>query len=180
MKGQSARFIILLPLSCLLLCVACSSRQSVPAPGREAGGQPLSRPSWLKQEPLIIVGNWDSMPIFRRRVGGNPVWQEEDYWKEHTEETVQKLKDLGVTMAVIHFYKAYGLEAEKEQLEQSRKLAALCKKHGLRVGVYVGSTVAYETFLLEKPDAEEWFVPRFLGRPVVYGDQSFRKRVYFT
>jgi len=119
------------------------------------------------------------MPIFRRRVGGNPTWQEDDYRKEHTEETARKLKDLGVTMAIIHFYKGFGLEAEKEHEEDARKLAALLHKYGIRVGVYIGSTVAYETFLLEKPEAEEWFVPDFLGKPVFYDDQTFRKRVYF-
>ncbi|MCW5980905.1 MAG: beta-galactosidase trimerization domain-containing protein [Bryobacteraceae bacterium] len=138
-----------------------------------------TRPPWLGQEPLVIAGNWDSMPIFQRRVGRAPVWHDEDYRREHSEETVLKLKELGVTMAVIHFYKGYGLEAEKEHMEDARKLAALCKKHGIRVGVYVGSTVAYETFLHERPDITEWFVPRHLGRPVIYFDQSFRKRVYF-
>jgi hypothetical protein len=112
-------------------------------------------------------------------VGGTPAWQEEEYAREHTEEAVLKLKELGVTMAVIHFYKGYGLEAEKEHMADARRLADLCKKHGIRVGVYVGSTIAYETFLHEKPEAKEWFLERHLGRPVVYGDQTFRKRVYF-
>jgi hypothetical protein len=39
---------------------------------------------------------------------------------------VSKLKDLGVTMAIIHFYKGFGL---------------LLKKYGICVGVYVGSTL---------------------------------------
>ncbi|MBI4875133.1 MAG: hypothetical protein HY822_10925 [Acidobacteria bacterium] len=137
------------------------------------------RAAWLQNEPLVIVGNWDSMPIFQRRRGGQPADHDESYRKEHTEEAVLKLKDLGVTMAVLHFYKGFGLAAEKEHMEDARKLAALCKKHGLRVGVYVGSTIAYETFLAEKPEAQEWFVTRYLGRPVTYGDQVFRKRVYF-
>ncbi|GAF98706.1 unnamed protein product, partial [marine sediment metagenome] len=35
-------------------------------------------------------------------------------------------------------------------------------------------------FLLEKPEAEEWFVPDYRGQPVRYGGtQTFRKRVYF-
>jgi hypothetical protein len=80
---------------------------------------------------------------------------------------------------VIHFYKGFGLEAEREHLEYARKLTALLKKYGIRVGVYVGSTIAYETFLAEKPEAESWFVPDFLGKPVFYDDQTFRKRVYF-
>lgn len=144
-----------------------------------ADAQSLPRPNWLKTEPLIIVGSWDDMAIFRRRVGGNPVWQEEDYARSHTEEAVQKLKDLGVTMMVIHFYKGFGLDAEREHQEDARKVTAWCKKHGLRVGVYIGSTIGFETFLIEKPDAESWFVRPFLGRPVLYGDQTFRKRVYF-
>ena len=150
--------------------------------GAGLGAAPVQRiptQPWLEDEPLIIVGNWDSMPIFRRRVGGNTTWQEEDYRREMSEEAVRKLKDLGVTMAVIHFYKGFGLEAEKPHLEDARRYAGLLKKYGIRVGVYVGSTVAYETFLLEKPEAEQWFVPDYMGRPVFYAEQTFRKRVYF-
>jgi hypothetical protein len=140
----------------------------------------LPRPKWVSQDPLVIVGDWDQMSIFRRRVGGNPVGQEDEYNYEQTEDAVKNLKDLGVTMAIIHFYKGFGLEAEKEQMEDSKKLAALCKKYGIKVGVYVGSTIGYENFLLEKPDAQEWFVPDYLGLPVRYsGTQTFRKRVYF-
>ncbi len=137
------------------------------------------RPSWLHTMPIVTVSNHDSMPIFRRRVGGNPTWQEEDYEKEHTEEAIDKLKELGVTVVIVHFYKGFGLEAEKEHREKAMKLAALVKSKGLKVGVYVGSTIAYETFLLEKPEAEDWFVPDFLGKPVFYDNQTFRKRVYF-
>ena len=137
------------------------------------------RPSWLHTMPIVTVSNHDSMPIFRRRVGGNPTWQEEDYEKEHTPEAIDKLKELGVTVVIIHFYKGFGLEAEKEHREKGMKLAALVKSKGLKVGVYVGSTIAYETFLLEKPEAEDWFVPDFMGRPVIYDSQTFRKRVYF-
>ncbi|MEA2062555.1 MAG: hypothetical protein U9P14_02550, partial [Gemmatimonadota bacterium] len=140
----------------------------------------LSRPKWLDSGPIVMVGNWDSAPIFRYRRGGNPSWYEEEYAKAHTEEAVIKLKEMGVTMAIIHFYKGFGLEAEKEQLEDARKLADLCKKHGLRVGVYVGSTIGFETFLLERPDAREWLVPDYMGKPVLWDwKQPFRKRVYF-
>ncbi|MEN8227287.1 MAG: alpha-amylase family protein [Bacteroidota bacterium] len=140
----------------------------------------LPRPLWVSDYPVVFVGNWDDMSIFRLRRGGSPVWQEEDYKKTHTEEAVIKLKEMGVTMAIIHFFKGFGLEAEKEHMDDARKLAGFCKKHGIKIGVYVGSTICYETFLLEEPDAEEWFVPDYLGRPVRYwGTQTFRKRVYF-
>lgn len=140
---------------------------------------PAQRPEWLGNEPLVIVGNWDSMPIFRLRVGGVAPDMADEYARQHTEEAVLKLKQLGVTMGVIHFYKGFGLDAEKEHMADARKLAGLLKKHGLRVGVYVGSTIGYETFLAEKPEARDWFVPDYLGRPVIYSTQTFRKRVYF-
>jgi hypothetical protein len=147
--------------------------------GETKAQEPKASPEWLGKEPLITVGNWDSMPIFRRRVGGQAVDMEEQYAKQHTEDAVRRLKELGVTMSIIHFYKGFGLKAEAPQLEDARKLAALLKKHGIRVGVYVGSTMGYETFLVERPDAAQWIVPDFLGKPLLYGNQSFRKRVYF-
>ncbi len=135
--------------------------------------------AWLKNSPLVAVGSWDDMPIFFRRVGGQGTWEEATYRSEHTEATVRKLKDLGVTMAVIDFFKGFGLQAEAEHINLARKMAGLLHQHGIRVGLYVGSTIAYETFLVEEPSAQDWFVPDYLGRPVIYGDQSFRKRVYF-
>ena len=157
-------------LICLVLFVAC---------GTAFSDEQKASPEWLGKQPLITVGNWDSTPFFRRRVGGESVHLEQDYAKQHTEEAVEKLKDLGVTMAIIHFYKGFGLKAEGAQLEDAKKLAALLKKHGIRVGVYVGSTMGYETFLAERPDAAQWLVPDFLGHPLFYSGQEFRKRVYF-
>jgi hypothetical protein len=174
-----SRFSLCIVLALFLVAVSGCKQNTVEKQVVTTYDKPLPRPAWVSQDPLVFVGNWDVMSIFRDRVGGNSVSQEEDYQKQHTEEAVKKLKDIGVTMAVIHFYKAFGLEAEKEQMEDSKKLAALCKKYGIKVGVYVGSTVGYESFLLEKPEAQEWFVPDYLGHPVTYGEQTFRKRVYF-
>ena len=50
------------------------------------------RPQWLGNEPLIIAGNWDSTPIFRRRVGGIAPEFDEEYARQHSEEAVRKLK----------------------------------------------------------------------------------------
>jgi hypothetical protein len=48
------------------------------------------------------------------------------------------------------------------------------------VGVYIGSTIFFETFLVEEPGAQDWFVPDFMGKPVLWDNrQPFRKRVYF-
>src|SRR5579864_1706392 len=98
---------------------------------------PENRPAWLHETPIVMVSNHDSMPIFRRRVGGNPTWQEDEYYnKEHTEEAVRKLKELGVTVVVTHFYKGFGLEAESAHRKKALELVALVKKYGMKVGVY--------------------------------------------
>jgi hypothetical protein len=165
----------LIVLTFMLVVLGCASA----IPPAASRSPDIPTPSWLRDEPLIIVGNWDSMPIFRRRAGGNTTWQEDDYRKEQTEETVKKLKELGVTMVVIHLYKGFGLAAEKPHIDDARKLADLLHRYGIRVGVYIGSTIAYETFLAEQPHAADWFVPDYLGKPVFYDDQTFRKRVYF-
>ena len=136
-------------------------------------------PSWLETEPLLVISNYTDVSIFRRRVGRNPTWEDAYYRKEQSEEAVSKLKDLGVTLVVIPLYLGFGLEAEKEGIDDARKLTALLKRYEIRVGVYVGSTIMYETFLSEKPEAKEWFVQDYLGRPVIYDHQTYRKRVYF-
>ena len=91
-----------------------------PQASEPRSASPENRPSWLHETPIVMVSNHDSMPIFRRRVGGNPTWQEEDYEKEHTEEAIRKLKDLGVTVVIAHFYKGFGLEAERDHMEKGK------------------------------------------------------------
>jgi hypothetical protein len=178
--SHSGWLLLLFPalIFALSLLYGCSKTEQDSKTDADLNSQP-ARPAWISKTPLVFIGNWDAMPIFRRRIGGNPTWQEKAYYKEHTDSAVRKYKDMGVTMMLLHFYKGFGLEAEYEHIEEAKKLAGICRQNGLRVGVYVGSTIGYETFLLEKPEASAWFVPDFMGSPVLYGDQTFRKRVYF-
>lgn len=138
-----------------------------------------STPKWLMNEALVTAGCWDEFPLFQRRLGGGPAWYEQIYAEERSGKTVRQLKEIGVTLAIIHYFKGFGLDAEREHIEQAHALSILLKENGIRVGLYVGSTIAYETFLVETPEAEEWIVPDYLGKPVFYADQTFRKRVYF-
>ena len=110
------RFCSLAILSVLLLASSCSPVAE--SPDKQLNPAALAKPAWLDEEPIIIVGGWDDMFLFRRRVGSMHTWHEEEYKKAHTEERVLKLKELGVTMAVLHFYKGFGLEAEQEALSQ--------------------------------------------------------------
>jgi len=81
-------------------------------------------PAWWDQG-VVFVGNWEPL-VFRLRNGGNlPVDIVERYQREHTEETVLKLKEAGVNMILTHFYKT-GLDSEKEDVELTKQLSALC------------------------------------------------------
>lgn len=154
---------------------------SLPFKGKTLGSEnKLPNKNWLHTEPIIMVGCWDSFPLYHiRRQDGNPDWFMDLYKRQQSEDTIRKLADIGITMAIIHFYKGFGLKAEQDHMKDAKRLTELCHKHGMRVGVYIGSTIFYETFLIEKPEAEKWFVPPYLGHPSRYGDEEFRKLAYF-
>ncbi|MCK4967330.1 beta-galactosidase, partial [bacterium] len=137
------------------------------------------KPEWL-QEGIIMAGNWEPL-IFRTRRGH---YLREDYIEryinEHSEETVKKLKNLGVNFVMTHAYKGFGLEAEKEDMKYAKQLAELCRKYGIRVGAYIGNTMMFETLFLEEPGAEEWIQRDENGKPVYYfADQKFRYKPNF-
>lgn len=138
-----------------------------------------SGPEWLSQTPLVISGNHDSIPIFARRRGGGTVGQIKNFDESHTDEYARKIKAAGITLWITYYYKGFGVQAEKEYMAITTSFVPVLHKYGIKVGVYIGSTMAYETFLLERPDAKDWIVPDYLGKPVIYFDQTFRKRVYF-
>lgn len=164
----------------------CSTRSEIVSPllfGAETKGTDQaatgSGPAWLDDGPIIMAGCWDDFPLFQKRMGGISTWLGDLYRKQGSDATVKALKDAGVTLGMIHFFKGFGLNAEHDHIEDARLLARKLKANGIRVGLYVGSTIAYETFLVEKPEAKSWFLPDYLGKPLYYGDQTFRRRVYF-
>ena len=76
-------------------CIVGFALALLSSPALQGGGpdgpeHATPRPAWLHEMPLVIVSNHDSMPIFQRRRGGNPAWQEYDYEKEHTDEADRK------------------------------------------------------------------------------------------
>jgi Beta-galactosidase trimerisation domain len=142
-----------------------------------------STPSWLPDQPLIITGNWDVTPIYRYRRGGNPLWDDDEYTRRYQLPTVEAMAAAGVTLAVIDFMKCFGLAAEKEFAGDARGFIRECNARGIRIGAYVGSTIGYEAFLLEVPEAIDWLVRGGDGNFLYYQspgeDQSFRARMYF-
>ncbi len=137
------------------------------------------KPKWL-QDGIVMAGNWEPL-IFRTRRGHYlREGYVERYKNEHTEETIRRLAAEGVNYIQTHFYKGFGLQAEKEDIEYTKKLAALCRKYGIRVGLYIGGVMAYETLFQEVPEAREWIRRDENGKPLYYwDDQTFRYKPNF-
>ncbi len=157
---------------CIILAFFSVSCQK-PAPSVAPLAPVNDRPKWLK-EGIVMVGNWEPL-IFRQRRGGQAD-DERRLWEiEHSEETVKKLKALGVNLIIPSLHKGFGLRAEAEDIAATRRLAEYAHKHGMRIGGYIGATMAHETFFLEEPDAKNWVQVDEWGRPMYYNSsQTFR------
>jgi hypothetical protein len=136
------------------------------------------KPDWLKG-PVVLKGSNQEPLIFQLRRGGVTRKTEENYLQSHSAQNVKEIKEFGGTFFMSHVNKGFGLEAEKPEIELAKKLAPLLHENGIKMGTYVGSSIGYETFLVEQPEAEEWLVPDYLGEPVTYGEQYYRRRPYF-
>jgi hypothetical protein len=100
-----------------------------------------------------------------------PAW----YERLHSEELVRKMADLGINLAVTHFFKGFGLKYERAEQERTAALVRLAHRHGVRVVGYCQSgSLYYETFLAEEPQAEEWVRRDELGQPRTWGSAYFR------
>jgi hypothetical protein len=127
-------------------------------------------------KPLILSGSHEPL-IFRRRAGYAAADEEQRFEYEHSEDLVRKLAGRGINWVRMHFFKGFGLEAERDEIEMTRAFTALCHEHGIRVELYTQfGTLQYETFLAEAPDAMSWCSVNEYGQPVSisYGHHDFR------
>jgi len=137
------------------------------------------RPEWLARDGIVMAGSWEPL-LFRVRRDGSPGYtptpeQRAAYVREHSPEMVARLKALGVNFVMMHCYKAFGMEAERESMADAVRFSKLCRDAGLRVGVYNNSgTLGWELFFKEKPEAEDWVVRDRDGKPRTYGRATYR------
>ena len=164
----------------LLLCALAALAPVRAQTGNATWATPVAKnftePAWWGQG-VVFVGNWEPL-IFRVRHGSVGVDVDAEYRREHTEETVLKLKEAGVNMIVTHFYKT-GLDSDREDTEVTKQLAQLLHKHGMKVGTYIGGTIFAETLLRDVPEAKDWVRYDEHGVPVPYGEQTYRYRPDF-
>lgn len=151
----------------LILLAGAASLSPAEPPARSP------RPAWVS-EGIVMAGNWEPL-IFIRRRGGQPLADEENWMAERAERAAAGLKEAGVNLVITNLHKGFGIEAEKEDIDATRRFTGFAHKHGIRVGGYVGATMMYESFFQEEPEARGWMQKDMNGRPVYYSaDQTFR------
>ena len=126
--------------------------------------------------PVVMVTNHEPL-LFRRRVGQRRTDEVATYEYERSEAAVAALARRGVTWYRTHFYKGFGLQAEREEIARTKQLVLLCHRHGIKVEVYIQwGTLQYETLLAECPDMRDWCVVTEEGRyaGINYAHQYFR------
>lgn len=128
--------------------------------------------SWWGWEPLAHY----------RRVGGivgavdtNAPGLEKWYDRLHSEELVATMADVGVNLACTHFFKGFGLVAERAEQQRTAALVRVAHGHGIKVLGYCQSRSLYhESFLAEEPHAEEWIQRDEQGKLRTWGRATYR------
>jgi hypothetical protein len=143
--------------------------------------QTTERPTWLREG---VVGCWhmENLDFYIRRgfvsyfEGGEAGPADVTFlWKEAFKEaTAKHYKEMGINLVIMPLYKGAGLKAEAASIEATRKFTENAHRYGVKVGGYVGSTMMYETFYSEEPEARNWEQVDERGRPIYYSDQTFR------
>ena len=182
MKKMITKFskkVFVLAAMCGFMIIFFSCGKNPPKENTNENATIAKKPEWLKG-PIIYAGNNQEPLLFQIRKGGVSTKVEENYLQSHSAQNVKEIKEFGGTFFESHVFKAFGLKAEKPDIELAKKFSHLLHENGIKMGTYVGSSIGYETFLVEMPEAKEWLVPDYLGQPVIYGNEYFRRRPYFA
>lgn len=148
--------------------------------GFDAGtipGRAHAQGAWI-ENGLIDAGGSHEPYLFVVRRGGQNMNAREVYEHEQSEEVIRKLKDQGVEVFHTHLYKGFGMAAEKPEMEDTVRTAAIVHRLGMKIDTYIQwDSMMYETFFAEEPRAEDWIQCDASGQPIMleYGyQQSFR------
>ncbi|HUU29904.1 MAG TPA: beta-galactosidase trimerization domain-containing protein [archaeon] len=167
MDFMSARYPRFAFISALLLL---SLSTGIELWAQEQGEEPGS------EYPLPIIIGHEPL-IFQIRRGTASTDAAERWKKAHTEENIKKLAETGEKMSYTHFYKGFGFQVEKEEMDLAAQTAVWARKYGMVAGVYVQwGTVVLETFLQEDPRSKDWVLRDRDGQPVriAYGHYYWR------
>ncbi|MBI3852054.1 MAG: beta-galactosidase [Verrucomicrobia bacterium] len=131
------------------------------------------REQWMR-EGIVTASDMRGLTFILRR-GGDFADIPDKWHAQRNEETVRRLKELGVNLIIVNLQNGFGLKAEGKDIEATRAFTVLAHRHGLKVAGYVGASLMYETFFKEEPAAREWRQVDEFGRPIYYtAEQTYR------
>jgi hypothetical protein len=160
-----------------------NGRGSRDTPATGEGPTSLPRAQWLKNG-LIDAGGTHEPYTFVVRRGGARLDARQQYEQQQSEALIRRLKEQGVEVFHTHLYKGFGMAAEKLEMEDTRRAAAIAHGFGMKVDTYIQwNTMMYETFFAEEPRARDWIQRDVNGQPILlpYGfQQAYRYRPCFS
>lgn len=140
-------------------------------------------PDWAKSENLRwAFWGWDPLPYYRRLGGkkeaffGNNEWMEQWWERIYSLETVKKMADIGINLAITQFYKGAGLKFEKDLRDKLKPLVEMCHENGIKVMGYTQlGSLFYETLLAEQPECGDWAMRKYNGEKATNGYYRWRQ-----
>jgi len=133
--------------------------------------------NWMSRG-LIDAGGSNEPYLFIVRRGGQRLDALKTVDYQQSEELIRQLQRAGVEVFHTHLYKGFGMAAEREEMEDTRRAVAFAHTLGMKADTYIQwNSLMYETFFLEEPKAVGWVQYDATGAPVMlpYGfQQSYR------
>ena len=131
-------------------------------------------------EPVVWMG-WAHEPddfLLRRGSAGTGgtygKWLPKCYARIHSEELFDKAADLGVNLIYAHYFKGFGLEHEKANMEKTREIVRLAHARGIKVLGYCSFGALFrETMMDEADDFDDWLRRDSRGEVVPYGNVQY-------
>ena len=165
-----------------VIAAASASRLTSGAPTR--GFIPLpAQDQWTKRG-FIDAGGSHEPYLFVVRRGGQRLDARQAGAYQQSVELIRQLHDAGVEVFHTHLYKGFGMEAESEEMEETRNAVAIAHGLGMKADTYIQwNSMMYEMFFAEEPKAVDWVQRDAAGLPILlpYGfQQSFRYRPCFS
>lgn len=141
-------------------------------------GEPKRKaPAWIQSGSIVQVGAWE--PLFFRRRLGNEVSacnNEEHFAYEHTEDFVKDVKRIGAKFIISSFEKNYRVDEADYPLK--KRLAAYCRKHGLRIAYYIRPSECDREAFPDAPGGKGGWARMANGRSACYAmDQDWLRNV---
>ena len=137
----------------------------------------------MKEKLPVVWSYWGHEPLRHLRRMGNDGdsiftlgdWVEDWYDHIHSEELLKKASEAGINVIYTHYFKGFGLEIEKSEMEQTRSLCEKAAKYGIKVLGYCQLGSLYnETLSDEIDNLEDWAIRDASGALVSWLGQYYR------